>query len=70
MAKSRYNVFCRYMKLLTINLFLTKDANAACPVNLCKWNLTPPAAVADWQCYLNRYPDLRAFFGSTNLISA
>ena len=35
----------------------------------CVWNADNPTA-PDWQCYLNRYADLRAAFGDTNVVSA
>ena len=35
---------------------------------LCKWTDIEPTEI-DWQCYLNRYPDLREMFG-TDLVAA
>lgn len=35
----------------------------------CKWSNTDPAAV-DWQCYLNRYADLRTAYGNTGVAAA
>ena len=35
----------------------------------CKWSNTDPT-VADWQCYLNRYADLRAAYGDTGIAAA
>ena len=36
---------------------------------LCKWGSTNPTGV-DWQCYLNRYDDLRAALGKTDVAAA
>ena len=36
---------------------------------LCKWTSPSPTAV-DWQCYLNRYDDLRATVGTTDVAAA
>ena len=36
---------------------------------MCEWYADNPTTI-DWQCYLNRYWDLRAAFGDTNTIAA
>ena len=53
----------------TCSMYGYCEGDDECELPFCVWKESDPDTT-DWQCYLNRYDDLRKLLGSTNLFGA